>query len=89
MLAAELGRTHGPGAADAARRRTGSRPPVGSIRPSTQRPIVVLPEPDSPTSASVSPRSRLKQTPLTACTTALGTDDRKVLEQLLDLEKAS
>ena len=32
-------------------------PEVGSIRRSTQRPVVDLPQPDSPTSPSVSPRS--------------------------------
>ena len=43
-------------------------PAVGLIRPRTQRPIVVLPEPDSPTSATVSPASTSKLTPFTAWT---------------------
>ena len=30
--------------------------------------VVVLPQPDSPTSASISPGSTLKSTPSTACT---------------------
>src|SRR5690242_13368833 len=46
-------------------------PYVGGVRPSTQRAIVVLPEPASPTSDSVSPRLSVKLTPLTACTTFL------------------
>jgi hypothetical protein len=33
-------------------------PEVGSIRRSTQRPVVDLPQPDSPTRPSVSPRDR-------------------------------
>ena len=33
-----------------------------------QRPVVLLPQPDSPTRPSVSPASRSKLTPLTACT---------------------
>jgi hypothetical protein len=41
-------------------------PAVGWIRPSRQRPIVVFPEPDSPTSESVCPFSKVKLTPLTA-----------------------
>src|SRR6202008_4397776 len=46
------------------------RPLVGLIRPSTHRPTVVFPEPDSPTIESVSPRRRENETPLTAWTTA-------------------
>ena len=37
-------------------------PAVGSIRRSTRRPVVDLPQPDSPTSASVSPRSQRRTT---------------------------
>ena len=40
--------------------RTRSVPPVGSISRSRQRPSVVLPQPDSPTSPSVSPFSIVK-----------------------------
>jgi hypothetical protein len=40
-------------------------PPVGSCRRSSVRPIVVLPEPDSPTTPSVWPRRSVK---LTSCT---------------------
>ena len=43
-------------------------PDVGSIRRSTQRPVVDLPQPDSPTSPSVSPRAISKSTPSTART---------------------
>src|SRR5215472_6855603 len=45
-------------------------PVVGSSRRRMQRPIVVLPEPDSPTSPSVSPRLMLNETPSTALTSA-------------------
>jgi len=41
-------------------------PELGSIRRSTQRPVVDLPQPDSPTSPSVSPASIWKSTPSTA-----------------------
>ena len=43
-------------------------PEVGSIRRRMQRPVVLLPQPDSPTRPSVSPATRSKLTPLTACT---------------------
>src|SRR5258708_27814588 len=43
-------------------------PEVGSIRRSTQRPVVDLPQPDSPTSPRVSPRSMWKSIPSTAWT---------------------
>ena len=46
-----------------------TEPAVGSMRRSMQRPVVDLPQPDSPTSASVSPGATSKLTPLTACTT--------------------
>ena len=38
------------------------RPEVASIRRSTARPVVVLPEPDSPTRPSVSPALTSKET---------------------------
>ena len=41
-------------------------PAVGSIRRSTARPTVVLPQPDSPTSPSVSPGPIVKLTSSTA-----------------------
>ena len=43
-------------------------PEVGSIRRSTQRPVVDLPQPDSPTRPRVSPAATSKLTPSTACT---------------------
>ena len=43
-------------------------PAVGSISRSTQRPVVLLPQPDSPTTPSVSPAASSKLTPSTACT---------------------
>src|SRR5215471_16955504 len=46
-------------------------PLVGWYRPSRSRPNVVLPEPVSPTSASVSPRRMVSDTPSTALTAGL------------------
>src|SRR5215469_6833417 len=46
-------------------------PLVGRYRPSRRRPNVVLPEPVSPTSASVSPRRIAGDTPSTALTVGL------------------
>ena len=43
-------------------------PRVGSYRPTSSRATVLLPQPDSPTSASVLPFSMAKLTPSTACT---------------------
>src|SRR5688572_15496683 len=43
-------------------------PSVGSTSRNTARPVVVLPEPDSPTTPSVSPRLTQKLTPSTALT---------------------
>ena len=43
-------------------------PPVGSSSRVISRPVVVLPQPDSPTSASVSPARTSKSTPSTART---------------------
>ncbi|KAG0925834.1 hypothetical protein G6F31_018600 [Rhizopus arrhizus] len=45
-------------------------PSVGCTSFIRRRPVVDLPEPDSPTSASVSPARRVKDTPSTACTLA-------------------
>ncbi len=47
-------------------------PAVGSISRSTRRAVVDLPQPDSPTSARVSPRSSVKEMPSTARTHADG-----------------
>src|SRR6266436_5140727 len=44
-------------------------PAVGSIKRSTARPSVVLPQPDSPTRPSVSPGKTSSETPSTAWTT--------------------
>src|SRR3954451_19585229 len=44
------------------------RPPLGSTRRTMQRAVVDLPQPLSPTSATVSPAWTAKLTPLTACT---------------------
>ena len=41
-------------------------PAVGSDKRSTDSAVVVLPEPDSPTMASVRPRASSKDTPSTA-----------------------
>jgi hypothetical protein len=43
-------------------------PALGSISRRMQRPVVDLPQPDSPTSPSVSPLPMSKLTPSTACT---------------------
>ena len=56
-----------------------------------QRPVVVLPQPDSPTSPSVSPRRIAKLTPSTALTTAgraakEAAADLEVLHQIAHLE---
>ena len=42
------------------------RPRVGSMARRTSRPVVVLPQPDSPTRPKVSPASIAKLTPSTA-----------------------
>src|SRR2546423_14326399 len=46
-------------------------PAVGSIKRRMQRPVVDLPQPDSPTSPKVSPRRILKLTSSTALTVSL------------------
>ena len=43
-------------------------PDVGSMRRSSVRPVVVFPQPDSPTTPSVSPRATSNDTSFTACT---------------------
>ena len=45
-----------------------TEPEVGSINRITDLAVVVLPQPDSPTSDSVSLRATVKETPSTACT---------------------
>ncbi len=45
-----------------------TEPAVGSMRRITDFAVVVLPQPDSPTSERVSPRATSKLTPSTACT---------------------
>jgi hypothetical protein len=68
------------------------RAEVGSISRTTDFAVVVLPQPDSPTSASVSPRSTVKETSSTAWIGGrAGADPRLggqvVLAQLLDGEE--
>src|SRR6058998_1984681 len=68
-------------------------PAVGAYKPTSRRATVLLPQPDSPTSASVLPRSIEKLTPSTACTNCFGlrsttrfnhgADTLKVLARLL------
>src|ERR1700759_2922553 len=41
-------------------------PPVGCSRPATQRKVVVLPQPDGPSSTTISPAGAAKLTPSTA-----------------------
>ena len=48
------------------------RPETGSTSRRTACAVVVLPQPDSPTSATSSPRLTVKLTPSTACTNRLG-----------------
>ena len=47
-------------------------PEVGSTMRRMVWAVLVLPQPDSPTRASISPRARLKLTPSTACTHCRG-----------------
>src|SRR5690242_5644074 len=51
-------------------------PDVGSIRRRMDRPVVDLPQPDSPTSPSVSPGMTSKVTSSTACTRATSRENR-------------
>ena len=46
-----------------------TEPDVGAISWSIDRPVVDLPQPDSPTRPSVSPGEMVNETPLTTCTT--------------------
>ncbi len=67
-------------------------PASGSISRSTSRLTVDLPQPDSPTSASVLPASTLKLTPSTALTNAVGRPNSersatKCLTRSFDLEQ--
>ncbi|MNT63533.1 hypothetical protein D3C72_2013580 [compost metagenome] len=52
------------------------RPEDGRTNPAMQRPNVLFPEPDSPTSASVLPGATDRLTPRTACTTRDGLPSR-------------
>ena len=54
-------------------------PDVGSIRRRMQRPVVLLPQPDSPTTPSVSPASMSKLMPSTACTLSTTRPSRPAL----------
>ena len=45
-----------------------TEPDVGRVSCSTERPVVDFPQPDSPTSPSVSPGAMVKETPETAWT---------------------
>src|SRR5215510_3515461 len=54
-------------------------PAVGSIRRRMHRPVVDLPQPDSPTSPSVSPALISKEMPSTACTRATSREKRPPL----------
>ncbi len=58
--------------------RTAGGPAVGSIRRSSSRAIVDLPQPDSPTIAKVSPARTSKDTPSTALTVPLPRPSRPV-----------
>ena len=55
------------------------RPPVGCSRPATQRKVVVLPQPEGPSSTTISPAGTSKLTPSTA-----GVPGRELLDQVLD-----
>ena len=48
------------------RRRSRSSPPVGCSRPAMQRSVVVLPQPDGPSSTTISPAAMRKLTSSTA-----------------------
>ena len=62
-------------------------PPVGSISRRTQRPAVVLPEPDSPTRPTILLRGTAKLTPSTALTTAPPFGGEVLLEVLDDEQR--
>ena len=59
-------------------------PDVGSMSRRMQRPVVVLPLPDSPTSPNVSPSSIVKLTPSTARTIDAGAKSPRLPAELLD-----
>ena len=69
-------------------------PLVGSCSRISIRPSVDLPQPDSPTSPSVSPRRTSRSTPSTACTSSsaraasVPAVNREVLRQIARLERA-
>ena len=78
--------------ADTLRPSNHTSPAVGSISRRMQRPVVDLPEPDSPTSPSVSPGAMSKLTLSTACTTLALRPSRppptcEVLGQILDAQE--
>src|SRR5215470_12469851 len=47
------------------------RPPSARSRPATQRSVVVLPQPDGPSSVTISPAATSKSMPATAATVSL------------------
>src|SRR5437868_12575735 len=47
------------------------RPPSGFSRPATQRNVVVLPQPEGPSSVTISPAATSKSMPATAATVSL------------------
>ena len=62
-------------------------PRVGPYRPTRRRATVLLPQPDSPTRASVLPRSIVKLTPSTACSRTRGLRSNTRLSQGGDTSK--
>ena len=64
-------------------------PEVGSISRSTSRAVVDLPQPDSPTSASVSPRFSVNEMPSTARTTPTVLPSTRPLRTLKCLARSS
>ena len=70
-----------------------TEPDVGLCSCRIARPVVDLPQPDSPTTPSVSPASRCSETPLTACTCPTRAPDqaaaldREVLDEVAHLEQ--
>src|SRR5438067_1801389 len=70
------------------RPRNSTRPSLGAYRPTISRATVDLPQPDSPTSASVSPASTAKLTPSTARRKRRGSRSSKRLSQGRDTSKS-
>ena len=70
----------------APRRAASTLPPVGRTRPSSARPSVVLPEPDSPTRPRTSPSCRSNETPSTAFTAPPAAAREARLEALVQRE---